>query len=244
MVDRIVLVTGASGGIGAATALGLGRRGWQVGVHCHRNFEGAEVVAEAIRAEGGRAATFQGDLGQEGAIVDLFAEVLARLGPVGALVNNAARNGGLCPVADWTFQGLTNTLAVNVIGPLLAIREAVGHMRTLGGGSIVNITSEAARFGGNRMVPYAASKAALATATLGLARELAPLGIRVNAVSPGVIDTEAHDDIPATRRQALLDSLPLGRMGRPEEVAQAVAWLLSEEASYVSGSVLSVAGAR
>lgn len=244
MAERIVLVTGASRGIGAATALRLGRKGHFVCVHFHRERASAEAVLDQIRAKGGAGVAFQGDMGCERDIVDLFAQIRGRFGPVTALVNNAAVNGACPSLEEVSFEGLSALYAVNVFGPLVAIREAVRHMRAKGGGSIVNITSESARFGGNRMVPYASSKAALANATLGLARELASFGIRVNAVSPGVIDTGVHDGAGEPRRQRLLESLPMGRMGRPEEVADAVAWLLSEEAAYTSGAVLSVAGAR
>lgn len=244
MKNEIVFVTGASRGIGASTALLLGSRGYFVCVNYHENAELAQNVVDKIVADGGRAVSLRADIRKEKDIVSLFKRIDKDYGIVTALVNNAGDNGGLLVCEEISVGILKSVFALNVFGVFICIREAVKRMKIIQRGSIVNISSESAIFGGNRLTHYAASKAAINAATKGFARELAPFNIRVNAVSPGIIDTDAHKDISQKRRQMLKHSLPMGRMGKPEEVAKTIAWLLSDDASYVSGSIISVSGAR
>jgi len=244
MKNDIVLITGASRGIGASTARILGRRGYLVCVNYFKNSDLAEIVANTIIKDGGKAITMQSDVSNEKNVVNLFERINTNYGDVTALVNNAGCNGGFLLSEEISFQKLLSVFSLNVFGIFITIREAVKNMKKVGKGSIVNISSEAAKYGGNKLIHYAASKAAVNAATIGFARELAPYNIRVNAVSPGVIDTDAHEGISKERRETLKKSLPLGRMGKPGEVAKTIAWLLSDDASYVSGSIIPVSGAR
>lgn len=243
---KTAIVTGASRGIGAATARLLAKQGYAVCVNYHQSQEEARAVVESITSEGGKAFAVQANMGVEKDILLLFDAVDKQFGPVTALVNNAAINPreGSGQVEDMTWRSIDFTFQVNTVGVFIACREAIKRMKKSGGGAIVNVSSEAAKFGGNRMAHYAASKAALNAFTVAFAREAAVHNVRVNAISPGIIDTDAHKDASPERIAALQASLPLGRMGSPAEVANTIAWLISDDASYVSGSVLSVAGAR
>lgn len=240
---KVAIVTGAPKGIGAATAAMLAAQGYQVCVHYATRKAEAEQVVKAITAKGGKAIAVQADLGGEAGVMGLFEAVDKQLGPVSALVNNAALQAS-GPVESMARETLERVFAVNVIAIFLCCREALKRMRSAGGGAIVNVSSEAARFGGSQMTAYAASKAAVSTFTVGFAREAAACGVRVNAVSPGVIDTEAHASAAPERRKTLVSSIPLGRMGTAGEVAETIAWLLSDKASYVSGAMLSITGGR
>ncbi len=242
-MTKTVLITGASRGIGAATAHLLAAKGHMVVVNYNKTKGDAEKVAQTIIGKGGNAIALQADMGDEASILAMFKAIDSKYGPLAALVNNAAVNpsGKVDEIAQSEIEIL---FRVNVQGVFIACREAVIRMKKSGGGAIVNISSEAARFGGNAMSHYAASKAAVNTYSIGLAREVAAHKIRVNVVSPGIIDTDAHKTASPEALAARKASIPMGRMGKPEEVAAAVAWLLSEESSYVSGSVLSVSGAR
>ncbi len=240
---KTAIVTGASRGIGAATAKLLAGQGYQVAVNYGKSREEADKVVADIARHGGKAIAVQADMGVEDDVLRLFEVVSKELGPVKALVNNAAINPS-CLVEETDYAMLAAVFCVNVLGAIVACREAVKIMKANGGGAIVNVSSEAARFGGNKMSHYAASKAAINTFSIGFAREAAAHNIRVNIVSPGIIDTDAHAGATPERLAALKSSLPTGRMGKPEEVAETIAWLLSGAASYVSGSVVSVAGAR
>ncbi len=245
-MQKTAIVTGASRGIGAATARLLAKQGYAVCVNYHQSQEEARAVVESITSEGGKAFAVQANMGVEKDILLLFDAVDKQFGPVTALVNNAAINPreGSGQVEDMTWRSIDFTFQVNTVGVFIACREALKRMKKAGGGAIVNVSSEAAKFGGNRMAHYAASKAALNTFTVAFAREAAAHNVRVNAISPGIIDTDAHKDASPERIAALQASLPLGRMGSPAEVANTIAWLLSDDASYVSGSNLTVAGAR
>ncbi len=244
MIKKIAIVTGASSGIGAATAKLLGAQGYAVCVHYNNNKQGANDVLESILAKGGHAIAVKADLHSENEITALFDEVDKKLGLVTALVNNAGHNGGTGPAEEITAQRLQSVFAVNVFATFFCCREAVKRMKKAGKGSIVNVSSEAAKFGGNQLSHYAAAKAAVNTFTIGFAREVAAFNIRVNVVSPGVIDTGIHNASSPERLKKLQESLPTGRMGKPEEVAQSILWLLSDEASYISGSTVPVTGAR
>jgi NAD(P)-dependent dehydrogenase (short-subunit alcohol dehydrogenase family) len=245
----VVVVTGGSRGIGAATALAAAERGFSVAVNYARGEEEAAAVVRMIRERGVPAAAIQADIGKEEDIVRMFVEAERELGPVRGLVNNAAVTGGFARVEDVVGAALERMLSVNVAGVILCAREAVRRMSTKRGGSggaIVNISSIAARTGSaGEWVHYAASKAAVNSFTIGLAREVATEGIRVNAVAPGLIATGLHaaNGEPG-RLERLKSSIPMGRAGTAEEVAEAVVWLLSEKASYVTGSILEVGGGR
>jgi NAD(P)-dependent dehydrogenase (short-subunit alcohol dehydrogenase family) len=243
-MKKIAIVTGASRGIGAAAAQLLAKQGYAVCVNYFTAAEKAHDIVAAIKKNNGHAIAVQADLSSEQDILNLFATVDQQLGPVTALVNNAGTNGGICEVEHISSDRLEAVFATNVYGTFYACREAVKRMKQNGGGSIVNVSSEAAKFGGNKLAHYAASKAAINTFTIGFAREVAAHQIRVNAISPGVIDTDIHLESPPDRIQALKNSLPMGRMGTTEEVAKAIAWLLSTEATYLSGAIIPVTGAR
>lgn len=244
-----VIVTGASRGIGAAVAKLVGAQGYAVAVNFARNEGAAHDVVRAIVAAGGRAIAIQGDVAREADVLRLFLTAERELGPLAGLVNNAGVTGGFARVEAVTVEALTRVYAVNVIGTILCAREAVRLMSTRhggAGGAIVNITSLAARTGGaGEWVHYAASKGAVATFTIGLAREVAAEGIRVNAVAPGLIETDLHADNGAPGRPERMSStIPMQRAGTPREVAEGVLWLLSPAASYTTGTILEIGGGR
>jgi NAD(P)-dependent dehydrogenase (short-subunit alcohol dehydrogenase family) len=244
-----VIVTGASRGIGAAIARLVGVDGFPVAVNFLTNRAGAEQVVREIVAGGGRAIAIHADVSREEEILRLFETTVGELGQIGGLVNNAGVTGGLHRVDAVTAQAITQVLATNVAGTILCSREAVRRMSVRhggAGGSIVNISSLAARTGGaGEWVHYAASKGAIDSFTVGLAREVAREGIRVNAVAPGLIGTELHaaNGVP-DRLDRLAPSIPMGRPGTALEVAQGVLWLLSAAASYTTGTILEIGGGR
>jgi NAD(P)-dependent dehydrogenase (short-subunit alcohol dehydrogenase family) len=240
-----VIVTGASRGIGAATARLAAARGYSVCVNYARSADRAAQVVDGIVEAGGRALAVQADIGGEADILALFDHAERRLGPITALVNNAGVTGPLGRVTEVDSEALCRLMRVNVIGSVLCAREAVRRMSTRRGGQggvIVNLASAAARLGGaGELVAYATSKGAIDSLTLGLAREVAGEGIRVNAVRPGLIYTDLQKgrDI-----EAMLPAVPMGRVGTAEEIADAVLWLMSDAARYVTGSILDVTGGR
>ncbi|WNI26379.1 SDR family oxidoreductase [Streptomyces sp. ITFR-16] len=239
----VTVVTGGSRGIGAAVCVRLAADGHDIALGYHSDADAAEAVAEAVRERGGRCVTVRVDTADEADVERLFDTAAAELGPVTGLVNNAGVSGPLGPLAEADAAGLRRALDVNVIGYLLCARRAVRDMSGSGGGAIVNMSSAAATLGSpGEYVHYAAAKAAVDTLTTGLSKEVGPSGIRVNAVSPGIIRTEFHAD--PDRPDKAAPAIPLGRPGEPEEIANAVAWLLSDNASYASGAVLRVAGGR
>jgi NAD(P)-dependent dehydrogenase (short-subunit alcohol dehydrogenase family) len=243
-----VVVTGGGRGIGAATALACATAGFDVCLCYRADAESAaDVVAGCLRA-GRRAAALRADVGVEADVLSLFAAA-DELGPVTALVNNAGIVGPAARVDELGSERIEGMLRVNVLGAFRCAREAVRRMSTRyggPGGAIVNVSSRAAMIGGaNEYVDYAASKAAVDTLTVGLAREVAGEGIRVNAVRPGLIETDIHASGGRPDRVAQLAStVPMGRGGRAEEVAAAIVWLLSVEASYLTGAVIDVSGGR
>jgi NAD(P)-dependent dehydrogenase (short-subunit alcohol dehydrogenase family) len=239
-MSGVCLVTGGSRGIGAAAAHLAAARGYAVAVNYARNERAANAVVAAIRADGGRAIAIGGDVAAEEDVLRMFDLTERELGPLTALVNNAGIVGPTGPIAELTASDLTRLLAVNVTGVILCAREAVRRMGS--GSAIVNLSSLAARLGSaHEYVGYAASKAAVDTFTIGLAREVASQGIRVNAVAPGLIETEIHSP---GRLDRLRSAVPMQRCGTAEEVAEAILWLLSSASSYVTGSILEIGGGR
>jgi NAD(P)-dependent dehydrogenase (short-subunit alcohol dehydrogenase family) len=249
-MDHCTLIaTGASRGIGAAIATLAGARGFSVAVNFFTGEKEARSVVEQIISAGGRACAIQADVGREEDIVRLFSTAERELGPIKALVNNAAITGGFARVDAVSSEMLARVMAVNVSGAILCAREAVRRMSTQRGGSggaIVNISSRAAHTGApGEWVHYAASKGAIDSFTIGLAREVAAEGIRVNAVAPGLIETGLHAaNGEPDRLLRLAATMPMERPGTPLEVAEAVLWLLSRAASYITGAILEVGGGR
>ena len=248
-MNQIALITGGSRGIGAATALLAARRGYAVAVNYTSNSSAAEAVVRQIRADGGKAIAVQADVGVEADILAMFAQVDARLGRVTALVNNAGVVDVAVRVEAMGSARLRRMFDINVIGSFLCAREAVKRMSTKhggAGGAIVNLSSVAAKLGGpGQYVDYAASKGAIDSFTTGLAKELATEGIRVNAVRPGIIDTDIHaSGGEPDRARQMAPLVPMQRAGTAEEVAQAIVWLMGEESAYCTGAFIDVAGGR
>ena len=247
-MSRVLVVTGGSRGIGRAAVVRAAERGYCVCFSYVSNTTAAEEVVAKVREKGGTAVAVKSDVAKEADVVALFAAA-DRLGPLAALVNNAGIVDRSARVDEMTEERLSRMFAINVIGSFLCAREAVRRMSTRHGGhggAIVNLSSAAARLGGAGVfVDYAASKAAIDALTLGLGREVAAEGVRVIAVSPGLIDTEIHasSGVP-NRLEQLRPQVPMQRIGSAEEVASAILWLLSEEASYITAATLDVSGGR
>ncbi|MFG3148404.1 SDR family NAD(P)-dependent oxidoreductase [Streptomyces sp. M41(2017)] len=239
--NRITVVTGGSRGIGAAVCRRLAEDGHDVVIGYRSDAAAAETVAEEVRAAGRRCLTVAVDTADAGAVDRLFDAAAAELGQVTGLVNNAGISGPNGRLADADPAGMRQALEVNVLGYLLCARRAVREMTAAGGGAIVNISSAAATLGSpGQYVHYAAAKAAVDALTIGLSKEVAADGIRVNCVAPGTVWTDFHEDPERPARVAA--AVPLGRAGRPDEISGAVSWLLSPDASYATGAVLRVAG--
>jgi NAD(P)-dependent dehydrogenase (short-subunit alcohol dehydrogenase family) len=248
-LEQVLLVTGASRGIGAATAKIAAQRGWAVAVNYANNRAAADDVVQSIRLSGGRAFPVQADVAHEDQVLSMFDEVDRELGRITALVNNAGVVDISQRVDEMSFARMKRMFDINVIGSMLCAREAIKRMSTRHGGeggAIVNVSSAASRLGSpGQYVDYAAAKGAIDAFTLGLAKEVAGEGIRVNAVRPGLIETDIHASggIPDRVKQ-LAHLVPMQRGGTAEEVAESILWLLSPQASYVTMSLLEVSGGR
>jgi NAD(P)-dependent dehydrogenase (short-subunit alcohol dehydrogenase family) len=248
-MQKIVLITGGSRGIGAATALLAAHQGYAVAVNYAANSLAADEVVRTIRADGGTAITVQADVAVESQVLAMFNKVDAKLGRLTALVNNAGVVDVASRVDAMDVARLQRMFNTNVLGSFVCAREAVKRMSTRYGGmggSIVNVSSAAARMGSpGQYVDYAASKGAIDTFTMGLAKEVALEGIRVNAVRPGIIDTDIHaSGGQPERAQQMAPQVPMQRPGTAQEVAQAIVWLMGTDSSYTTGTLLDVAGGR
>ena len=248
-MDKVLIVTGGSRGIGAATARIAGRRGYAVCVNFLKNKVAAKQIVDKINADGGQAIAVGADISKEEEVLELFSTVDDRLGKISALVNNAGILESQMRIEDMDSKRLNRVFLTNITGSILCAREAVKRMSIKNGGNggtIVNLSSVAARLGSpGEYIDYAASKGAIDTFTRGLAQEVAEEGIRVNAVRPGVIETDIHASGGEPGRvERIKDTIPLKRGGKPEEVARSIMWLLSSESSYTTGALLEVSGGR
>jgi NAD(P)-dependent dehydrogenase (short-subunit alcohol dehydrogenase family) len=248
-MSKTLLITGGSRGIGRACALLAARNGWSIGVNYREDSKAADEVVETIAKDGGRAVALKGDVSVEAEAVGIFDAATKALGPLTAVIANAGVVAPTAKLADMGAERIRHIVEVNVLGTFLTAREAARRLSKSSGGdggSIVLMSSAAARLGSpNLYIDYAASKGAIDTLTVGLAKELAPEGVRVNAIRPGIIDTEIHASGGEPDRARILGATaPLGRPGTAEEIAAAAIWLISDAASYVTGALLDVSGGR
>lgn len=246
---KTILVTGGSRGIGRAVAILAGQRGWSVGVNYAGNEKAAQETVKAVEAAGGKAIAIRGDVAVEADVIAMFDATEKAFGKLDGLVNNAGVVAPTADLADMSLERLKRLFDTNILGSVLCAREAARRMsnrRGGKGGGIVNLSSVAARLGSpNLFVDYATSKGAIDTLTLGLSKELGPEGIRVNAVRPGIIETDIHASAGEPDRAARLGpTAPMGRAGTAMEVAESIIWLLDDASSYVNGALLDVAGGR
>jgi NAD(P)-dependent dehydrogenase (short-subunit alcohol dehydrogenase family) len=246
----VIIVTGGARGIGAAICLRLAAAGYSIAVNYASDQKAAEATVAAVENLGGRAEAFRADVGDPGQVTKMFADAVAALGPLAGLVNNAGVSGLTARVEAQDAAELARLFQVNVIGSILCAKEAVLRLSTKHGGpggSIVNLSSVAARLGGlPGLAAYAASKGAIESFTRGLATEVGPEGIRVNAVAPGMVTTDMSAPLlaPPGTKDRIASMTPVGRIGVPDDIAEAVAWLISPAAAYVTGTVMTVSGGR
>ncbi|TWI52327.1 NAD(P)-dependent dehydrogenase (short-subunit alcohol dehydrogenase family) [Pseudomonas duriflava] len=248
-MSKIILITGASRGIGRETARLAGQRGWRVGVNYTADEAAARSCVELVKQAGGEAIAVRSDVSSEMDVLAMFDVIQERFGGLDGLVNNAGITGASLQLADMPADRMKRMFDVNVFGAFLCAREAARRMSTTRGGRggvIVNVSSIAARLGSpNEYIDYAASKGAIDTMTIGLAKELGPQGVRVNVVRPGLTLTDIHaSGGDPDRANRLGVTTPMGRAGEPAEIAAGIIWLLSDEASYASGAILDISGAR
>jgi NAD(P)-dependent dehydrogenase (short-subunit alcohol dehydrogenase family) len=248
-MSKVILITGASRGIGRSAALLAGGRGWSVGVNYASNKEAADETVAAVKAAGGKAVAIQGDVRDEAAIIAMFDATEEAFGKLDGVVNNAGIVAPGSPLAEMDIDRLRRIFDTNVLGAYLCAREAARRLsRSRGGkgGAILNVSSAAARLGApNEYVDYAGSKGAIDVLTIGLSKELGPEGVRVNAIRPGLIETDIHaSGGRPDRAQVLGVQTPLGRPGTADEVGETIVWLLSDASSYVTGAILDVTGGR
>ncbi len=242
-----ILITGAGRGIGAATARCAAAAGYAVAINYKNSEAQARAIADEIVTGGGTAITLAADVSDPGDIDRMFTAFDAELGPMAGLVNNAGIDGGAANFETVSRTDISAVIETTLLGAMLCAQMAVRRMAKSNGGqggAIVNVTSQAGTFGGNRISTYAAAKAGLNAFTVGLAREVMGKGIRVNAVSPGIIATDMFDQRPEAEQARILASLPLGRAGTPEEVAETIVWLINAAPENLSGAIIPVAGAR
>lgn len=249
MSKKVVLVTGGSRGIGAETAILAASKGWDVCISYNSNEKKANKVIERIKNESSRALAVQADVGLEEDIVSLFQEIDKKFGRLDALVNNAGIITKRSKLVEMDAARVRDVMNINVVGAFICSREAIKRMSNTGcgiGGVIINLSSAASRIGSpNEFIDYASSKGAIDTMTLGLAKEVAEDGIRVNAVRPGLIETDLHADTGDKDRTVKLKNIiPMKRAGTAQEVANSIIWLLSDEASYINGALVDVSGGR
>jgi NAD(P)-dependent dehydrogenase (short-subunit alcohol dehydrogenase family) len=248
-MSKVLLITGGSRGIGRAIALLAAKRGWSVGINYREDIHAADAVVAAISKAGGRTVALKGDVSVEADVIAMFDAAAHALGPLGGVVVNAGVIAPTARLIDMTAHRMRRLFEVNVLGAYLTAREATRRMAESAGGSggsIVLISSAAARLGSPGLyVDYAGSKGAIDTLTIGLSKELGPEGIRVNAIRPGMIDTDIHaSGGEPDRAHTIGRTTPLGRPGTADEIAEAAVWLLSDAASYVTGAILDVTGGR
>lgn len=246
---KVILVTGGSRGIGAATAILAAQEGYTVCINYNKNDQAAKAIVKRIADKGGHAIAFGGDVSKETDVIRWFETIDKEVGTIDALVNNAGILETKTRTDEMSLERWQRVFGVNTFGCFLCTREAIKRMSTKYGGSggaIVNVSSAAARLGGSfEFVDYGASKGAVDTMTIGMANEVATEGVRINGIRPGLIDTEIHEDSGSPDRIAQLEHrIPMKRGGTPEEVARAILWLLSEDASYITGTTIDVTGGR
>lgn len=245
-MTKTILITGGSRGIGAATAIAAGKKGWNVVLTYHSDANAAAEVVEEIATAGGKSCAVASDVSVESDVISVFKKCEETFGGLDGLVNNAGILPEVGRLETFDLERWNRTFAVNTTGTFLCCREAIKMMSPRQSGSIVNVSSMAAVLGAAReFIDYGASKGAVDTLTIGLAKELGPVGIRVNGVRPGLIDTDIHKSAgDATRVERLASGVPMGRAGTAHETAEAIIWLLSDAASYVTGTFIAVSGGR
>jgi NAD(P)-dependent dehydrogenase (short-subunit alcohol dehydrogenase family) len=246
MTNKVALITGGARGIGAAIALEFARNGIDIAISYLNNDKAASLITAKAKEYGVRAIAIKSNAGNENDIKTLFNEIQNSLGNISYLVNNAAISNDVTPIAELNFDKLKEIFQVNMFGSVICCKYALKQMQEIQGNkAIVNITSQAAEYGGNSLMShYASSKAALNTFTKSIAKDFIKYGIRVNAVSPAVIDTDTHKNINDERREHFNKTIPMKRMGRSEEVADLVYFLISEKSSYINGEIISINGGK